>query len=59
MPARQKRRKYLLNDLALDKIDAEAESLAIKIQSLRKSLGKSNYAARENPAIYEIDIVEQ
>ena len=54
-----KRRKYLLNDSALDKIDAEAESLAIKIQSFRKSIGKSSYAAREDAALYEFDIAEQ
>lgn len=53
-----KRRRYLLNDPILDKIDTEAELLAIKIQSFRKSLGKSSYAAREDPALYEFDIVE-
>ncbi len=54
-----KRRKYLPNDSALDKIDTEAEALTIKIQSFRKSLGKSSYATREGAAIYEIDILEQ
>ncbi len=53
-----KRRKYLLNDPALDKIDAEAESLAIKIQSFRKSLGNSGYATREDAAVYEFNVVE-
>lgn len=53
-----KRRRYLLNDSILDKIDAEAELLVIKIQSFRKSLGKSSYATREDSALYEFDIVE-
>lgn len=53
-----KRRKYLLNDPALDKIDTEAESLAIKIQSFRKSLSRSSYVAREDATLYEFDFVE-
>ena len=54
-----KRRKYLLNDPVLDKIDAEAELLAIKIQSFRKSLGSSKYVAREDAALYEFDLLEK
>lgn len=52
-----KRRKCLLNDPALDKIDTEAEALAIKIQSFRKSLGNTSHAAREDSALYELDII--
>ena len=54
-----KRRKYLLNDPELDKMDAEAELLAIKIQSFRKSLGSSKYAAREDVPLYELDVMEK
>jgi four helix bundle protein len=53
-----RRRKYLLNDPALDKIDTEAEALTIKIQSFRKSLGSSKYAVREEAILYEFDILE-
>ncbi len=54
-----KKRKYLLNDPMLDKLDSEAELLAIKIQSFRKSLSKSSYATQEDAALYELDIIEQ
>lgn len=53
-----KRRKYLLNNPLLDKINAEAELLTVKIQSFRKSLGSSKYAVREDAILYEFDIVE-
>ncbi len=53
-----KRRKYLLNDPALDKLDSEAELLAIKIQAFRKTLTGSNYSVREDAALYELNIIE-
>ena len=54
-----KRRKYLPGDPILDKIDADAELLAIKLQSFRKSLGNSGYVAREATGLYEPNLVEQ
>ncbi len=52
------RRKYLSNDPAVNKMNAEAEALAVKIQAFRKALAKPGYAAREDAAAYELDILE-
>ena len=54
-----KRRKYLLNKPALEKMDKNAESLAIKLQAFRKTLTNSDYTTREISTPYDFDIIEE